>query len=134
MVDDPDSVLAAMRAGARGYLLKGADREQLLRGVAAVSRGEVIFGPAVAAHVLRSLATRDAAGPRAFPQLSERELDVLELIADGRDNTTIARRLGLSPKTVRNHVSILLTKLEVPDRSAAIVRARQAGLGTGPPA
>ncbi|MGN6610181.1 MAG: response regulator [Angustibacter sp.] len=129
MLEDDDSVVASVRAGARGYLLKGATPVEVERAVRAVANGEVILGPAVAARALAQLTgSRQAVSP--FPSLTERELEVLDLVARGLDNTSISRRLVLSPKTVRNHVSNVLTKLAVPDRSAAIVRAREAGLGT----
>lgn len=130
MLEDDDSVVASVRAGARGYLLKGATPVEVERAVRAVANGEVILGPAVAARALAQLTgARQAVSP--FPSLTERELEVLDLVARGLDNTSISRRLVLSPKTVRNHVSNVLTKLAVPDRSAAIVRARDAGLGVG---
>ncbi|MGN6300523.1 MAG: response regulator [Angustibacter sp.] len=128
MLEDDDSVVASVRAGARGYLLKGATPVEVERAVRAVANGEVILGPAVAARALAQLTgARQAVSP--FPTLTDRELEVLDLVARGLDNTSISRRLVLSPKTVRNHVSNVLTKLAVPDRSAAIVRAREAGLG-----
>lgn len=128
MLEDDDSVVASVRAGARGYLLKGATPVEVERAVRAVANGEVILGPAVAARALAQLTGgRHAVSP--FPSLTERELEVLDLVARGLDNTSISRRLVLSPKTVRNHVSNVLTKLAVPDRSTAIVRAREAGLG-----
>lgn len=127
---DDDSVFAAMRAGARGYLVKGADTPEVIRAITAVGAGEAIFGPSVATRVLtyltRPLSARDA---QLFPELSDREREVLELIAAGRSNGEIAAQLFLSPKTVRNHVSNVFSKLQVADRSDAIVRARRAGLG-----
>jgi DNA-binding NarL/FixJ family response regulator len=130
MFDDDDSVFAAMRAGARGYLLKDADQGEIIRAVRAVASGEAIFGPAVATRVLGYFA---AAKPAyvipAFPELTEREREVLELIAQGQSNTEITRRLVVSPKTVRNHISNIFAKLQVADRAQAIVRAREAGLG-----
>ncbi|KQX62027.1 response regulator transcription factor [Angustibacter sp. Root456] len=130
MLEDDDSVVASVRAGARGYLLKGATPAEVERAVRAVANGEVILGPAIAARALAQLTgARPSVSP--FPSLTERELEVLDLLARGLDNTSISRRLVLSPKTVRNHVSNVLTKLAVPDRSAAIVRAREAGLGVG---
>ncbi|GAA4079916.1 response regulator [Nonomuraea soli] len=122
-----ENVLAALRAGAYGYVLKGADGEAIVAAVRAVARGEAVFGAGVAGRMLAHFARSAAAAP--FPQLTEREQQVLELVARGLDNGTIARRLGVSGKTVRNHVSSVLTKLQVSDRSAAIVRAREAGLG-----
>ena len=133
MFEDDDSVFAAMRAGARGYLLKGADEEELLRAIHGVARGEAIYGPAIARRILAFL-TRplSAYDKQLFPQLSAREREVLDLIAAGVANTDIARRLFLSPKTIRNHVSSIFTKLQVADRAQAIVRARAAGLGRQP--
>jgi DNA-binding NarL/FixJ family response regulator len=133
MFEEDSSVLAAVRAGAMGYLVKGADQDEILRAVRAVASGEAIFGPTIAERLMEYLATPALDIHRhAFPQLSDRERDVLGLLAEGLDTSTIARRLGLSPKTVRNHVSSIFTKLQVADRSQAIVRARQAGLGSGP--
>jgi DNA-binding NarL/FixJ family response regulator len=129
MLDDDDSVFASMRAGARGYLLKGAAPAEVERAVRAVANGEVLLGPSVAARAVSYLAGARATGPRPFPDLTEREREVLDLVAHGFDNGTIARRLALSPKTVRNHLSNVLTKLQVADRAQAIVRAREAGLG-----
>jgi len=125
MFDDDESVFSALRAGARGYLLKGADQEQILRAVYAAANGEIIFGTELAARVLAYF----TAAPAIFPQLTDREREVLELVAQGRSNADIAGRLQLSQKTVRNHVSNILTKLQVADRAQAIVRARDAGLG-----
>ncbi|GAA4593575.1 response regulator transcription factor [Planotetraspora phitsanulokensis] len=130
MYDDDENVLAALRAGAHGYALKGAGGEEIVAAVRAVARGEAVFGAGVAAQLLAHFARTTAASP--FPQLTEREHEVLGLVAQGLDNMAIARRLGVSGKTVRNHVSNVLTKLHVADRSAAIIRAREAGLG-GPP-
>jgi DNA-binding NarL/FixJ family response regulator len=128
MFDDDDSVFAAMRAGARGYLLKGAARGQVVRAITSVSAGEVIFGPSVARHMQRFF---EAPPVRAalFPGLTPREHEVLDLVARGRSNTDISRVLGVSGKTVRNHVSNIFAKLQVADRAQAIVRARSAGLG-----
>lgn len=127
MFDDDESVFAAMRAGARGYLLKGADHTHVLRAIQAVAAGEVIFGPLVARRMQRFFAAPPV--PAVFPGLTPREHEVLELIARGRTNPDIAHILGLSAKTVRNHVSNLFAKLQVADRAQAIVRARSAGLG-----
>ena len=127
MFDDDESVFSAVRAGARGYLLKGADQEQILRAVYAAASGEIIFGTELAARVLAYFTAAQAV-PAIFPQLTDREREVLELVAQGRSNADIAARLQLSQKTVRNHVSNILTKLQVADRAQAIVRAR------GPPA
>lgn len=133
MLEDDDSVFQAMRAGARGYVLKGADQDEIERAVNAVARGEAIFGP----NVARRIAAYFTAPPESpsgsktsFPQLTDREREVLSLVADGNTNPEIAQRLFLSPKTVRNHVSNIFTKLQVADRAHAIARARDAGLGT----
>jgi DNA-binding NarL/FixJ family response regulator len=128
MMDDDDSVFAAMRAGARGYLLKGAGPDDIERAVRAVARGEVLLAPEVAARAIGFMTATDSRDV-AFPQLTSREREVLDLVARGLDNTSISRRLVLSPKTVRNHLSNVFTKLQVVDRSQAIVRAREAGLG-----
>jgi DNA-binding NarL/FixJ family response regulator len=130
MFDDDDSIFSALRAGARGYLLKGADREQIRRAIQAAANGEVIFGAQLAERMLGYF-TAAAAPPPVFPQLTEREREVLELVAQGQDNTSIAARLRLSQKTVRNNVSNILAKLQVADRAQAIVRARDVGLGQG---
>lgn len=130
MFDDDDSVFAAMRAGARGYVLKGADQTDIIRAVEAVGRGDAIFGPGVADRLLGFFAARQAARHHdAFPELTPREREVLDLIAHGLANDLIARRLLVSPKTVRNHISNVFTKLQVTHRAEAIVRARRAGLG-----
>ncbi len=129
MFEDDASVFAAMRAGARGYVLKGADQEEMLRAIRAVARGEALFGPAVARRLTSFFAQPRAVAPEAFPELTEREREVLELIAQGYDNARIAQQLVISPKTVRNHVSNIFNKLQVASRAAAIVRAREAGMG-----
>jgi DNA-binding NarL/FixJ family response regulator len=128
MLEDDESVFAAMRAGARGYLVKGAERRDIARALDAVSRGEVILGPAVASRALTAFA---GTGPRQgpFPELTEREHEILDFVARGLTNPAIASRLVLSEKTVRNHVSNIFMKLQVGDRATAIVRAREAGLG-----
>ena len=131
MFDDSESVFNAMRAGARGYLLKGAEPDELVRAVQAVARGEAIFGQSIAAQVLRYFNGLNASAV-SFPELTSREREVLELIAAGRSNGEIAQILSLSGKTVRNHVSIIFGKLRVADRAQAIVRAREAGLGQRP--
>ena len=134
MYEDDDSVFAAMRAGARGYLLKGADEAELLGAIRAVARGEAIFGPAIARRLMGYFA-----GPRmttlwqAFPGLTDREREVLTRIAQSRSNAEIAAELFLSPKTVRNHISNIFSKLQVADRAEAIARARAAGLGSQGP-
>ena len=130
MFEDEDSVFAALRAGARGYVLKGAGQEELARAIHAIASGEAIFSPAIATRVIDFFSrSRDDQPPQAFPELTDREREVLDLIAEGLPNPEITRRLVLSPKTVRNHVSNILAKLQVRDRSEAIVRAREAGLG-----
>jgi DNA-binding NarL/FixJ family response regulator len=130
MFEDDDSVFAAVRAGARGYLLKDADREELTLAVRAVARGEAIFGAAIAQRMIRYFAAlpQDAAAI-TFPELTEREREILELMAQGLSNRVIANRLVLSLKTVQNHVSHIFSKLQVADRAEAIVRAREGGLG-----
>jgi len=128
MLDDDDWVFAAMRAGARGYLVKGASQQEIVRAITAVAAGEAIFGPGVARRVLRYFAAPMAAQP-AFPELSPREREVLDLIAGGLTNAAIAVRLGLSAKTVGNHTSAIFAKLQVAGRAEAIIRAREAGLG-----
>ncbi|HET7310608.1 MAG TPA: response regulator transcription factor [Mycobacteriales bacterium] len=131
MSDDDDSVFAALRAGARGYLLKEADADDILRAVRAVASGEAVFGPRIADRVIAFFSTAGLRGGSAtpFPQLTDREREVLDLVARGCDNPTIARRLFLSEKTVRNHVSACLTKLQVASRAEAVAAARDAGLG-----
>ncbi len=133
MYDDDESVFRAMRAGARGYLLKDADQTDLLRAVQAVNRGEAIFSPSVARRLMGYFAALQSVGrgAQAFPDLTVREQEVLRLIAEGYNNTAIAARLGLSLKTVQNHISNIFSKLQVVDRAQAIVRAREAGLGAG---
>ena len=128
MSEDDDSLLAAMRAGARGYIPKDADADELLRAIRAAAVGEAIFGASIATR-LTSFFAAGARTSAAFPDLTDRELEVLDLIAAGRSNAEIGMRLGIAPKTVRNHVANVLNKLAVADRSQAIVRARQAGLG-----
>ena len=130
MVDDDAAVFDALRAGARGYLLKGANRAEIVRAVRAVASGEAIFGPDVARRLMAFFtAPRPATVPDVFPELTEREREILELIARGHSNQQITDRLVLSPKTIRNHVSNIFSKLQVRDRAEAIVRAREAGLG-----
>jgi DNA-binding NarL/FixJ family response regulator len=130
MFDDDNSVFAAMRAGARGYVLKGATHAEMARGIRAVGEGDAIFSPTIAARLMDFFASfRPASMPSAFPELSDREREVLDLIAQGYKNPDIATRLVLSPKTVRNHVTNILSKLQVADRAEAIIRARDAGLG-----
>jgi DNA-binding NarL/FixJ family response regulator len=129
MIDADDSVFAAMRAGARGYLPKGADGAETIRAIRAVAGGEAIFGPSIARRLTGYFAGAEDAAARPFPELTEREREILSLIARGRTNAAIAEALYLSPKTVRNYVSNIFTKLQVSDRAEAIVRAREAGLG-----
>jgi len=130
MHDDDETVFAAIRAGARGYLLKGAQRAELLRAVRAVASGEAIFGPGVARRLVAYFGRPlPAADVTAFPELTDREREILDLVARGRSNAEITASLGVSPKTVRNHVSNVFSKLQVRDRAEAIVRAREAGLG-----
>lgn len=127
---DDDSVFAAMRAGARGYLLKDAEAEETVRAIRAVAHGESIFSPAVAQRLLGYFAAPPPNVPaRTFPELTEREQEVLALLAEGYTNPAIAQRLFLSPKTTRNYVSSIFGKLQVADRTEAIMRARNAGLG-----
>jgi DNA-binding NarL/FixJ family response regulator len=127
MFDDEDSVFAAMRAGARGYVVKGAEQDEIGRAIQAVAAGEAIFSPGVAQRVLRYFAVpQPVVDP--FPELTGREREILTLLAAALPNGMIAARLGLSPKTVANHLSSIFTKLQVADRAAAILRARDAGL------
>jgi DNA-binding NarL/FixJ family response regulator len=130
MFDDDESVFAAMRAGARGYILKGADQTDVLRAVDAAASGDALFSPRVAARIIAYFSTERADSHRGvFPELTDREREVLGLIARERTNPEIARSLEISGKTVRNHVSNIFSKLQVADRAEAILRARDAGLG-----
>jgi DNA-binding NarL/FixJ family response regulator len=130
MAHDDDSVFAAVRAGARGYLLKGADGDELIRAIRAVAGGEAVFGPGVAQRVLGFLsASTDRPSAAGFPELTARERDVVELLAQGMGNQAIAARLGLSPKTVMNYLSNVFAKLQVADRYEMMRRARDAGFG-----
>ena len=131
MVEDDDAVFAAIRAGARGYLVKGSSQAEILHAVRAVGTGEAVFGPAIASRLVEYF-SRSADAPTAFPQLTGREREILELVARGEPNGAIARRLELSEKTVRNNVSSIFNKLRVADRAQAIVKAREAGLGGEP--
>ncbi len=131
MYEDADSIDAALRAGARGYLLKGAPQDDVVHAIRAAARGHVILGPGAAERLLERLSS-PSAGTAVFPQLTDRERDVLRHVASGQNNATIARALHLAPKTVANHVSNILTKLQIADRAAAIVAARRAGLADGP--
>jgi DNA-binding NarL/FixJ family response regulator len=136
MFDNDESLFTAMRAGARGYLVKGAERDEIVRAIQAVAAGEVVFGAGVAARALAYFAAAPVGGraARPFPELTDREIEILQLIAGGQGNPEIARRLHLADKTVRNHVSSIFAKLQVTDRPQAIIRAREAGLGTQRPA
>ncbi|MEO7267606.1 MAG: response regulator transcription factor [Knoellia sp.] len=130
MFDDDDSLFAAMRAGAHGYLLKGAEQEEIARAVRAIAAGEAIFGPGIAGRVLRQLTASPTEAPTtAFPALTTREFEILDLLAAATPTTDIARRLDVTPKTISNHVSTIFMKLQVADRTQAAVMARQAGLG-----
>ena len=130
MFEDDASVFTAMRAGARGYVLKDATKEELLRAIRAVGNGEAIFSPQIAARMLRFFTTPHPLVSRhAFPELTDREHDILTLVANGASNHEIAQRLALSPKTVSNYMSSIFNKLQVADRAEAILRARDAGLG-----
>ncbi|WP_243890263.1 response regulator [Cellulomonas dongxiuzhuiae] len=133
MLDDDASIFAAIRAGARGYLLKESEQEDFVRAVYAVAHGDFITSPAIASRVITFFASGGGAGQPSFPGLSEREREVLDLIAAGHNNQGIAHKLFLSPKTVRNYVSSIFAKLQVADRAGAIVKARQAGLGGARP-
>jgi len=129
MFEDEATVFAAMRAGARGYILKDSEKENILRAIQAVANGEAIFSPSIATRLIDYFSTQAAALPKdIFPSLTERERQILQLIARGKSNTDIARELSLSPKTVYNYVSNILSKLQVADRAQAIIRAREAGV------
>ena len=133
MHDDDEAVFAAIRAGARGYQLKGAAQDETLRAIRAVANGEAIFGPGIAERLQRFLATPPALDPsQAFPQLTDRELEILQLLAQRQTNAEIAGKLFLSQKTVRNYVSAIFAKLQVADRAEAGLVARAAGLGEQP--
>jgi len=126
MYDDDESILGAVRAGALGYVLKGAEADDLVRAIAAVAAGEAIFGPGLARRALQALS---APRESAFTELTRREREVLEWIASGLSNQAIAAKLGLSTNTISNHISSIFGKLQVSSRAEAIVRARSAGLG-----
>jgi DNA-binding NarL/FixJ family response regulator len=133
MLDDDSTVFSAIQAGARGYILKGADQDEILRALQSVVAGEVIFGPGVAAQVLRYFANPPLSireGERSFPELSDRELSILKLVAEGERTSAIAAELHLSPKTVSNHLTSIFAKLHVASRAEAIVVARERGLGS----
>ncbi|MCB9422228.1 MAG: response regulator transcription factor [Ardenticatenaceae bacterium] len=130
MFEDDQSVFAAMRAGARGYVLKGAKHDEMLRAIHAVSSGEAIFSPSIAGRMMNFFATSRAVIPSDdFSDLTDREREILTLIAQGESNAAIAKTLTISVKTVRNHVSNIFSKLQVADRAQAAIRARDAGLG-----
>ena len=128
MFDDDDNVFAAMQSGARGYLLKGAAPEDLLRAVEAVARGEALFGPGIAQRLMRYFSRPTRPGPLPFPDLTDREREILTLIAQGQRNPAIAHNLELSEKTVRNHITAVFSKLQVGSRAEAAQRAQEAGL------
>ncbi len=129
MFDDDHSVFAAMQAGARGYILKGANHTEMLRAIRAVGSGEAIFSPAIATRLMDYFGNlRPKTSTPLFPELTEREREILQLIMQGYKNPEIAAQLVLSPKTVRNHITNILSKLQVADRAEAILRAREAGL------
>jgi DNA-binding NarL/FixJ family response regulator len=130
MFEDDSLVFAAMRAGARGYLLKGARHEDMVRAIRAVGSGDAIFSPAIAAKLVEYFAALQPSRPQqVFPELSSREREILALLARGHKNAEIAERLVISPKSVRNYVSNIISKLQVADRAQAILRAKDAGLG-----
>lgn len=136
MLEDDASVFSAMRAGARGYVLKGAQPDELVQTIRAVARGQVLFGPAIATRMMRFFNEQEAQfratlPEEAFPELTPRELEVLELIAEGDKNREIAEKLVISSKTVRNHITNIFSKLQVADRTQAILKARDAGLADG---
>jgi len=134
MMDDPETVFAAMCAGARGYLVKGADRTSMLSAIRAAARGEVMFSAGVAGQVLDFFRVDAGAARRArpFPELTDREYEILTCIADGSTNDQVGHHLALSAKTVANNLSRVFTKLQVTDRAQAIVKAHRAGIGDGP--
>jgi DNA-binding NarL/FixJ family response regulator len=130
MREDVESVFSAMGAGARGYLLKGGGKEEVLRAITVVAHGEAIFSPQIAQRLMQYFVNmRPVIPQQAFPDLTEREREVLGLIIEGKSNAQIAESLVLSPKTVSNHISNIFSKLQVVDRAQAVSRARQAGLG-----
>jgi DNA-binding NarL/FixJ family response regulator len=130
MHEDDESVFSALRAGARGYLVKGARQAELLRALRTVADGGAVFGPAIAHRMIGFFeAAASAASATPFPDLTTREREILDLVARGWSNQQIAAQLDLSIKTVRNHVSSVFTKIQVVDRAKAIVKAREAGIG-----
>jgi DNA-binding NarL/FixJ family response regulator len=134
MAEDDDAVFAAIRAGARGYLLKGARRAEIVRTLRAVADGDAVFGGAIAGRLIRYFAPPTAPSPpRIFPDLTPREVQVLTLMAQHQANPSIAHQLGINEKTVRNNISAILVKLRVADRAQAILAARDAGMGQEAP-
>jgi DNA-binding NarL/FixJ family response regulator len=131
MGEEDGTVLAAMRAGARGYLVKGASQDEVARAISTVQAGGLVFGASLALRIADLLSGTSTPDRSAFPQLTGRELEILDRIAAGRNNAQIAQELYLAPKTVRNNVSNILAKLQATDRAEAIIRARDAGLGGG---
>jgi DNA-binding NarL/FixJ family response regulator len=131
MGEEDGTVLAAMRAGARGYLVKGASQDEVARAISTVQAGGLVFGASLALRIADLLSGTTPPDRTAFPQLTERELEILDKVAAGRNNAQIAQELYLAPKTVRNNVSNILAKLQATDRAEAIIRARDAGLGGG---
>lgn len=134
MLEDDASVFAAMKAGARGYVLKGAHHDEILLAIRAVAGGQAVFGPAIAARMMTFFQSLSAppnvtVPSEVFPELTEREREVLQLMAQGADNKTIAEKLVISGKTVSNHITNIFSKLQVADRAQAVIRAREAGLG-----
>ncbi len=132
LFQDDDSVFLALRAGARGYVLKDADDEELRGAIRAVAGGAAIFSPSIATRVLALFSSQKPARVEVFPMLTDREREILERIAQGYPNPRIAQQLGISVKTVSNHVSVIFSKLQVADRAEAIERAREGGLGIQP--
>ncbi len=132
MFEDDSSVFAAMRAGARGYVLKEATNEEIVQAIRIVGNGGAIFSPAIATRLIAFFAQPHFSIPKTiFPELTDREREILDLLARGQSTTELGNRLGLSTKTISNYISNILTKLQVTDRAEAIVRARDAGLGEG---
>lgn len=132
LFEDDESIFAALRAGARGYMLKDSDEDEMLRAIRAVGDGEAIFSPSIATRLREYFASsRQMIPPEVFPELTEREREVLDHIANGKTNHEIANLLSISLKTVRNHVSNIFSKLQVADRAQAVIRAREAGMGKG---